>query len=106
MKLSDNQIREVDKILERKSLKFGGIVSVRFDANTKFKTGDCVKIILNDYGEFIKVPRVAIVLACYEQLNSNYGDYPELYILELEGGKVEHGFMANVLIKSENVYGY
>lgn len=103
MKLSDSQIEEVCKIIEIRQRIVGGEINLREDTESKFIVGDSVRIILNDWGEYLENPISAIVLACYRQEGSKYGDYPELYILELEGGKIEGGYHAKYLLKKDDV---
>jgi len=104
--LTERQRREVDSILEKKSERSGGVITVRSDDQIKFQSGTAVLVILDAFGEYVENPKSALVLACYEQLGSVFGDYPELYIIEYADGKIDNRVTANVMIRKEDVHGY
>ena len=103
MTVTEDQRKEIHRILKLRQSVVGGQVKLREDQDSKFVYGSKVKLVLNDWGEYLENPKTAVVLVCYSQENSKYGDYPEMYILEFEDGKVEGGYHSKYLLRNEDV---
>ena len=105
MELTIRQRREVQEILRRKQERGDGVVTLLTE-NTKFNVGDVATLIMDDWGVYFDRPKQVLILEVFSHMNSSYGERPEVYIVELEDGRIDSGYSPKQLFRKENVYGY
>jgi len=102
--LSEKAKKEVDRLIEKRRNRYSGIVEILTNGSTKFGVGSRVWQLQNIWGDYFETPKKGIVIAVYSWINSEMGDYPQQYIVEFDDGKIEDGFLPNMLVPEKQDY--